>query len=171
MELEIPPPEIKAAAAGTLDFGTFMEHLPALVDHGRIDNATAMLRAERFKLFSEAKDDSLVGIVKSQSSKERVYSCRLASDGSFGCCTQNLKPCGGLQGALCKHLLVLIIGLAKAKQIDAATVEAWMLESQKKKPGFDKDAMADLFLRYNGAEAGEVDWRPTETIPEDYYAM
>jgi hypothetical protein len=31
--------------------------------------------------------------------------------------------------------------------------------------------MADLFLRYNGAEAGEVDWRPTETIPEDYYAM
>lgn len=171
MELEIPHEEIRASKAGTLDFATFLEHLPSLVDSGRIANAMSMLKAERFKLFSEAKDDSLIGIVKSQSSKERVYSCRLASDGAFGCCTQNLKPCGGLQGALCKHLLVLIIGLAKAQQIDAATVESWMLESKKKKPAFDKDAMADLFLRYTGAEAGEVDWRPTETIPEDYYAL
>ena len=26
-------------------------------------------------------------------------------------------------------------------------------------------------LRYRGAQAGEVDWRPTETVPEDYYAL
>jgi uncharacterized protein YjbI with pentapeptide repeats len=171
MELATPMPEIKSSKAGTLDFATFMQHVQALLDHGRLTNATRMLKAERFKLFSEVKDKALVGIVKSQSSKERVHSCRLASDGSFGCCTQNLKPCGGLQGALCKHLLVLVIGLTKAGQLDPATVEAWILVSQKKKPAFDKDAMADLFLRYNGAEAGEVDWRPTGTIPEDYYAM
>ena len=53
-----------------------------------------------------------MGVVKSQSSKDLVYSCRLAADGAFGCCTQNLRPCGGLRGALCKHLLVLIVGLA-----------------------------------------------------------
>ncbi len=171
MELETPVPEIKPSAAGSLDFTTFVKHLRAIFDPGRLANATAMLRAERFKLFSEAKDNALVGIVKSQSSKDRVYSCRLAADGAFGCCTQNLKPCGGLHGALCKHLLVLVIGLTKAGLIDPAKVEAWILESKTKKPAFDKDAMADLFLRYKGAEAGEVDWRPTETIPEDFYAM
>jgi hypothetical protein len=30
--------------------------------------------------------------------------------------------------------------------------------------------MSTTFLRYKGAEAGEIDWRPTETMPEDYYA-
>jgi uncharacterized protein YjbI with pentapeptide repeats len=171
MELETPMPEIKPSAAGALDFTTFVEHLQTICDPGRIANATSMLKAERFKLFSEVKDNELRGIVRSQSSKDRVYSCRLASDGAFSCCTQNLKACGGLHGAVCKHLLVLVIGLAKAQQIGAATVEAWILASKSKKPAFDKDAMADLFLRYNGAEAGEVDWRPTETIPEDYYAL
>jgi hypothetical protein len=31
--------------------------------------------------------------------------------------------------------------------------------------------MTEAFLQYKGAEAGEVDWRPTETIPEDFYAV
>ena len=30
---------------------------------------------------------------------------------------------------------------------------------------------AATFVRYKGAQAGEIDWRPTETIPEDYYAL
>jgi hypothetical protein len=31
--------------------------------------------------------------------------------------------------------------------------------------------MSEALLKYMGAEAGEVDWRPMETIPEDYYAL
>jgi hypothetical protein len=31
--------------------------------------------------------------------------------------------------------------------------------------------MGEIFIKYKGAEAGEVDWRPTETMPEDYYAV
>jgi len=31
--------------------------------------------------------------------------------------------------------------------------------------------MSQTFLKYKGAEAGEIDWRPTETVPEDYYAF
>jgi uncharacterized protein YjbI with pentapeptide repeats len=166
-----PPPEVVKSAAGTLDFATFFEHLKTIVYDSKLDNAVRMLKAERFQLFSETKEDRIVGIVKSQSSDERVYSCTLSADGSFGCCTQNLRPCGGMGGAVCKHLLVLALGLVKAGKADPATVEAWILDSRKKKPAVDKDAASDLFLRYKGAEAGEVDWRPTETIPEDYYAM
>ena len=47
----------------------------------------------------------------------------------------------------------------------------WVRSSHRQKSELDRDAMAEVFLRYKGAEAGEVDWLPTETIPEDFYAM
>jgi len=159
------------AAPGTLDFATFFQLLGHKIEASRLGKALAMLKAERFQLFAEVKDASLVGVVKSQSNAELVYSCRLAADGTFSCCTQNLKPCGGLRGQLCKHLLVLVVGLTKAAQLDPATVAAWVEASKSQKPQIDQDVMSNTFLRYKGAEAGEVDWRPTETVPEDYYAF
>jgi hypothetical protein len=175
MRWQGPPPgtpiTLTPAAAGTMDFDTFFERLGGQVEPERLSKATAMLKAERFQLFAEVKDEALVGVVKSQSNADLVYSCRLAVDGQFSCCTQNLKPCGGLRGALCKHLLVLVVGLSKAGQLDPATVEAWVIASKQQKPAIDKDVMSETFLRYKGAEAGEVDWRPTETVPEDYYAL
>jgi hypothetical protein len=60
---------------------------------------------------------------------------------------------------------------AHSNELDLAQVESWIAASRAQKPLLDKDAMSETFLRYKGAEAGEVDWRPTETIPEDYYAM
>jgi uncharacterized protein YjbI with pentapeptide repeats len=170
-----PHPEklraVTVTAAGTLDFASFVAGLDGKADAARIKKATAMLKAERFQLYADVTDAALVGVVKSQTSKELVYSCRLASDGQFGCGTQNLKPCGGLSGALCKHLLVLVVGLAKAGRLDAATVDNWINASKVQKPSLDKDALSETFLKYKGAEAGEIDWRPTETIPEDFYAM
>jgi hypothetical protein len=148
-----------------------MDRLSDQVDTARLSKALAMLKAERFQLFSQVEADSVVGVVKSQTNPGLVYSCRLASDGSFACCTQNLNPCGGLRGALCKHLLVLVVGLTKAGQLDAGTVDGWVKASTANKPLLDRDQMSATFLRYQGAEAGEVDWRPTETIPEDYYAL
>jgi len=157
--------------AGPIDFDAFMQRLKGRIDAGKLNKALRMLKADRFQLFTELKPESLLGVVKSQTDKELVYACRLAADGSFGCGTQNLKPCGGLQGSLCKHLLVLIVGLAKSGQLDAAQASAWVDASRSQKPALDKDLMSQTFLRYKGAEAGEIDWRPTETIPEDYYAL
>jgi hypothetical protein len=136
-----------------------------------INKALKMLKADRFQLFVEVKDSSITGVVKSQTDASLVYSCRLSHDGAFGCCTQNLNICGGLRGALCKHLLVLIIGLGKAGSVDLTNLDVWIQASKLQKPALDKEAMSETFLRYKGAEAGELDWRPTETIPEDYYAM
>jgi hypothetical protein len=110
-------------------------------------------------------------VVKSQSSPTLVYSCRLTSEGKYSCCTQNLNACGGLRGSPCKHLLVLIVGLTKAGELDPGTAHDWTQASRGKKAELDKDAMTETLLQYKGAEAGEVDWRPTETIPEDFYAM
>src|SRR5262249_32363349 len=81
---------VVVANAGGMDFDSFYQALTTKVEAGRIDNARKMLKAERFQLFADVKDDSVVGVVRSQTSKDRVYSCRLGNDGRFACCTQNL---------------------------------------------------------------------------------
>lgn len=153
------------------DFADFLDRLGKSTDAAKLKKATQMLKADRFRLFAKVTDDHLVGVVKSQSDGELVYSCKLTSGGDYACCTQNLNVCGGLRGSPCKHLLVLIVGLTKAGELDPATAHAWSQASRGKKFALDKDAMTETLLQYKGAEAGEVDWRPTETIPEDFYAM
>ncbi|HVK78870.1 MAG TPA: hypothetical protein VM734_36470 [Kofleriaceae bacterium] len=162
---------VSAPAAGPIDLPGLIKKLERSIEAARMRKATAMLKADRFQLFAEVDAGHLIGVVKSQTDHDLFYSCRLGSDGSFACCTQNLNVCGGLRGALCKHLLVLMIGLVQAGQLDAATADAWASASKKQKPVLDRDAMSQAFIRYKGAQAGEVDWRPTETMPEDYYAL
>jgi hypothetical protein len=41
----------------------------------------------------------------------------------------------------------------------------------KSRVQFDSDKLSATFIKYKGAQAGELDWRPTETIPEDFYAL
>jgi hypothetical protein len=159
------------APSEPLSVEAFLKRLPFHVEGGRLDTALKMLEAERFQLFSQVEADSLAGVVRSQSSASRVYSCRLTAEGAYSCCTQNLRPCAGLKGRVCKHLLVLIVGLIRTGQADPATVERWLKAARAQRPVLDRDVMSETFLRYKGAQAGEVDWRPTETIPEDYYAL
>ena len=161
----------KMRAKEPLNIEDFMKRLESHSDKSKLDKSLKMLKADRFKLYAQVTDEHLVGVVKSQGDPNLVYSCKLAADGVYGCCTQNLNICGGLRGSLCKHLLVLIVGLTKNGEIDPNLVDTWVLASKSQKPLLDKDAMSATFLRYKGAEAGEVDWRPTETIPEDYYAL
>jgi hypothetical protein len=147
----------------------FIAVMKTAVDASRFKKALSMLKAERFQLFSDVSEDSIAGVVKSQTDPNLIYSCHLTRDGNFSCCTQNLFTCGGLRGNLCKHLLVLIIGLAQNGAVDLPTVKQWIGKSKGVKPKLDKDVMSEALLRYKGAEAGEIDWRPTETIPEDFY--
>ena len=136
-----------------------------------MDKVKAMLRADRFQLFSEVDDVHVTGVVKSQTDGTLFYACSIDQRGKYMCCTQNLNPCGGLRSKPCKHLLVLLVGLAQAAQLDPNVALRWVTATRFKKPVLDRDAMSATFIRYKGAEAGEVDWRPTETIPEDYYAF
>ncbi len=169
----VPPHERKQnkKVEGPLDFDKFMERLKEITDSSRLSKSTKMLKANSFELFTEIKPDSVVGVVKSQTDKNLVYSCSLDQTGKFACCTQNLNPCGGLRGAICKHILVLMIGLTKSGELSATDVDQWINDSKLKQPELDKDLMSEILLKYKGAEAGEIDWRPTETVPEDFFAF
>lgn len=106
------------ASKPVVDLPGFVKKLQRSIDPSKLHKATRMLKADRFQLFAEVGADHLTGVVKSQSDPDLFYSCRLAATGEFACCTQNLNVCGGLRGSLCKHLLVLIVGLAQAGQLD-----------------------------------------------------
>jgi hypothetical protein len=161
----------QAVGGKVTDLPSFLKALEVRADKEKIKKATSMLKAERFQLFNDITADHMSGVVKSQTDPDLVYACRIQNDGNYACCTQNLNICGGLRGSVCKHLLVLIIGLVKAQQLDPATIDGWVGKTQAQKPVLDKEKMGEIFVRYKGAEAGEIDWRPTETVPEDYYAL
>jgi hypothetical protein len=60
--------------------------------------------------FVELADGRLQGVVSSGSDIERVYVSSVAADGiySFACSTNNNRPCGGLRGSFCNHILALV---------------------------------------------------------------
>lgn len=59
--------------------------------------------------FVELADGRLQGVVSSGSDIERVYvSSFAAKTHVYSCSTNNNRPCGGLRGAPCKHLLTLL---------------------------------------------------------------
>lgn len=161
------------ATTGTkkVSLSSLFTELDKVTGDGRMDKVKSMLRADRFQLFSEVSDERVTGVVKSQTDHSLFYACSVDARGRYMCCTQNLNVCGGLRGKPCKHLLVLLVGLAQGTQLDPTTALRWVKATAGKKAALDKDSMSATFIRYKGAEAGEVDWRPTETIPEDYYAF
>ena len=162
--------KIEKEVGQVTDVASFLKALELRIEKPKIDKATKMLKASSFKLFNDVTAEHMSGVVKSQTDADLVYACRLASDGNYSCATQNLNICGGLRGSICKHLLVLIIGLVQAGELDPTSINEWVANTQNVKPELDRDNLGEIFLKYKGAEAGEIDWRPTETLPEDYYA-
>jgi len=150
--------------------GELLLRLRAITDAGRLQRALKMLKADRYQLFMDVTDEHLVGIVKSQTGASSFYSTRLHASGDYGCCRHDLETCMGLQGRICKHLLVLALGAVQAGEIDVATLDSWLAKAARKRPSDERQEASDTILRYRSAEAGELDWRPTETTPEDFYA-
>jgi len=152
-------------------FASFMARLYACVDDKKLQRAMKMLKSGRNQLFVDVDDDHLKGVVRSQTGVGSIYASWLRHDGSYGCATPELDPCMGLQGSVCKHLLVLLVGLVRLEAIDAGRATAWIDAAARNAPTMDEPLASDALLRYAGAEAGEIDWRPMETLPEDFFAL
>ncbi len=160
-----------ADATGEPDFPMFISQLYAAADRGKLGRALDMLRKDRFQLYANVEPQYLVGVVRSQSGSGSVYASWLTHEGHFGCAQPDLEDCMGLQGEACKHLMVLVVGLARTKQITMAQALTWMRAAKGESPRKNDTLCAETLIQYKGAQAGEVDWRPTETIPEDFYAL
>ncbi|MBY0458246.1 MAG: pentapeptide repeat-containing protein [Gemmataceae bacterium] len=156
------------------DWKGLVARLHRLIDANRMTRTQEMLRDGRNQLFAEVAPELVRGVVRSQREPDKVYSCLIKEDGVYTCATPDMAECMGLRGEPCKHLLVLLIGLTKAGALPANLADRFVLAAHGKKHVWNptvEDQVTDTLLRYKGAEAGEIDWRPTETIPEDFYAM
>jgi hypothetical protein len=154
-----------------LDFLGFVVRLRGIVNVGKADRAIQMLKKESFKIYADVQGDSVSGIIKSQSAPHKYYASWLRNDGTYGCYDNELEQCMGLQGETCKHILVLLMGLSCNGNLEPGTALNWVTTCHRKPPIEDEDPSAQMLLRYKAVEAGEIDWRPTETVPEDYYIL
>ena len=155
-----------------LDFESLIIKLYSEVNPNRLKSALDMLKAGSFRLFSEVNGHELIGVVQSQTGYSTGYSCAIDADGQYDCVDDDLNGCMSQQGReLCKHVLVLALGLVRSGELDASTAHDWLMAASTVRPTAKADQLAVNWLRYKGAMNGEIDWRPTETTPEDYYAF
>jgi hypothetical protein len=159
------------ASPQEIEFEDFLQYMQWNFDFSKVQKAISMMKKEKFQLFAEVNSENVVAVIKSETDPDLVYASLLDHDGVFSCCTQNLKVCGGLKGALCKHHLLMLMGLVKYKELNANVATRWALKTLGATQKLNKDAATHVFIKYKGAEAGEIDWRPIETIPEDYYSF
>ena len=155
-------------ASQNLDILTLALRLRNVINPNKIARAIEMLQAESYNLYSDVTDDEIAGIVQSQTNYGH-YAPWINKQGEYSCHDEGIHPCMGLQGDICKHILVLLFGLVQKGEIDPKIVLQWATTARPKNPSADEDRSATMLLRYKGVEAGEIDWRPTETMPEDFY--
>jgi hypothetical protein len=138
----------------------------------RITKAIRMFKKESNLLYIDKDNESLRAIVKSQTHPDKLeYAILLNSDGSFFCGTQNLYPCGGLRGKICKHIILALIATIKSNQGTVNELIKWVDNTKGVRPKLIKPQATAIFVRYYNALEGKIEWRPVEILPEDFMAF
>ena len=151
-----------------LDFPALVLLLGKVTDPKKVDRAIKMLQGESFELYSNTSNEKIGGVVKSQTGYG-LYAPWINHKGQYGCYDEDLEYCMGMQGSVCKHSLLLLLGLARKGELELKQVLRWVAKAELKKSSNNEDESAEMLLRYKGVQTGEVDWRPTEITPEDFY--
>jgi hypothetical protein len=82
---------------------------PALESSYRISKSSTGKRTVKKTPFVELCDGRIQGVISSGSDIERVYVAFIeAKTGNYSCSTNNNRPCGGLRGSPCKHILEMV---------------------------------------------------------------
>ncbi|MHA1520340.1 MAG: hypothetical protein ACTSRK_09165 [Promethearchaeota archaeon] len=148
----------------------FYRRVRGLVDPGRYNRAMKMLKKDSYSLFLKIDKFRLYGIVKSQTNKELIYATIISENGQYFCGTQNLRTCGGLRGAICKHILLLLMAGIKSDMITVDYAIDLVRASLLRRPQWDKIEAQRMFSEYELQDADELEWRPVEILPEDLVA-
>ena len=144
----------------------------------KIHKAINMLRREKNLLYIEKTEGNLKAVVKSQTNPKKLeYACSIKADGTFFCGTQNLRPCGGLRGTICKHIILTLIATVKQEYMPNDELIDWVKKTIQNRPKLNKPEATSIFMHYKDAVNGNLDalkqieWRPVEILPEDFMAL
>jgi hypothetical protein len=138
----------------------------------RIEKAIKMYKKEVNLLYIDKNNESLKAVIKSQTNPNNLeYAVKISSQGRFFCGTQNLRPCGGLRGKICKHIILALIAAIKSNQGSIDELIEWVEKSKTYEPFLDKPEATGIFMKYQHAIEGVIEWRPVEILPEDFFAF
>ncbi len=144
----------------------------------KIHKAINMLRREKNLLYIEKTEGNLKAVVKSQTNPKKLeYACSIKADGTFFCGTQNLRPCGGLRGSICKHIILTLIATVKQGYMPNYELIDWVKKTINNRPKLNKPEATSIFLHYKDTINGnlnavnQIEWRPVEILPEDFMAL
>jgi hypothetical protein len=130
--------------------------------------------------FVELADGRLQGVVSSGSDIERVYVSSVAAGSgySFGCSTNNNRPCSGARGSFCQHIIALIseavlqygpgrVARYLRVEVDEPTEQAIITAMLATRPSpSDTTAAASVFSRFLRHLAYLELTATTEPLPE-----
>jgi hypothetical protein len=138
----------------------------------KVTRAIDMLRNQRNMLFIKSDTGGIHGIVRSQSHDGTEYATSLGLGGKFYCVSNALHPCLGLQGTICKHVILTIIAAAKDGKVDRAALTSWIQAALQQWPRLDETEAVGIFYEYKKGPAElSVEWRQIEILPEDLAAF
>lgn len=150
------------------DFNAFYHQLSNLVAHlGR--DVFSLHGAQVAPLWAQVTEDGLRGVVPEAANATTFRACHLSSAGAHQCGTQNFTLCEDAAKGLCKHLVALLLDLAKTERLPLGDAARWARLSLAHEGQLDKNLLAAIFAQY--ADSTQSDYRPNETLPEDYYAL
>jgi uncharacterized protein YjbI with pentapeptide repeats len=119
-------------------------------------------------LATEVQAWRVSGVLSEPGNSDRLYCCRLTSEGNFVCGTDKLVLCGRRRRGYCGHLALLLLTLVQRGQLDPLTALDWLHRGYSPQPRPDRPTLAAILTRFTPTSP---DYRPTETLPEDYYAL
>jgi len=160
--------EAESGAEGAADLAGFLDQLEEHVSVGKLDKALDLLQATPLELFYDLSKTSVSGVVRAPDDPDLAFCCHLSDEGAYGCCSSNLATCNGLRGSLCKHLLVLLVGLVQKGVLPADRAAEWVAASTGNKPETDKELCSQSLERLESAGRGGATWKPVATNPDDF---
>jgi len=106
--------------------------------------------------FVELREGRIQGVISSGSDIERVYVAFIeVKTGNYSCSTNNNRPCGGLRGSPCKHILEMVSEAAEefgqqriAEFLDIAPAEDPGAHLMRLGGAQAKDNVAVIFSRF-----------------------
>jgi len=149
----------------------FLRLISPIANYGRIQRAIKMLKKESFTSFLKKSEGGIYGIIKSQTNKELIYSSSIDKFAGYFCGTQNIRPCGGLRGSVCKHIILLLMAGIKDGLISAEEAADIVRSTEYKKPNYNKEHAKEIIILYQNAVDGTIEWRAVEILPEDLMAF
>ncbi|OLS21666.1 MAG: hypothetical protein HeimC3_34200 [Candidatus Heimdallarchaeota archaeon LC_3] len=133
-----------------------------------------MLQRNQISLFGHVTNDTIYGVVKSQTDHSLVYGCWLRADGTYACHTQNLRTCGGLRDSLCKHIIVVLGQFSHYPELHDI-LRDWVRKSlenrSENKKQFNTKYIFDQYIDSTGSHlevSDFVDSTPFEQVIGDY---